>query len=75
MIMKLISSNKVDDFNDQVQKLLDDMEKENFILVSTDFKVITNNTINYSLLLCFANSYKEQSKMSSFINLPNMFNL
>lgn len=80
MIIKLISSESIEDFNKQVQKLIEDMEKERFMLVNTDYKPVTiNNTVVYTIVLFFANIYKEQSQLSSIMNsavaMPTGFTL
>lgn len=69
MIIKLISSENIEDFNKQVQMLIEDMEKERFMLVNTDYKPVTvNNAVVYTIVLFFANIYKEQSQLSSIMN-------
>lgn len=73
MILKLVSNSNVDNFNQQVESIINEYENQNFILANVDFKVTANH---YSVLLFFVNPYKEQTKLSSVINtIPNAFQL
>lgn len=68
MILKLVSSPHVSDFNTQVEKIIENMSHDNYILVNSDFKPIAvASNLHYSVLLYFANPYKEQSQLSSLL--------
>ena len=70
MIIKLISNNSIEDFNNELEQLLDDMEKNSNVLVDSKYKPIKSvEGIQYTVLLFFVNPYKEQSKMASMMNM------
>jgi len=73
MIIKLISNSSIVDFNDELEQTINDMEKNNNVLVDSKYVPVqlTKNVqyVQYTVLLYFANPYKEQSKMASMINM------
>ena len=71
MIIKLISNTNVDKFNEEIQDMIDKMESENNVLVDIKYKPLVKHSdaIVYTILLFFTNPYKEQSKISSLMNM------
>lgn len=73
MIIKLISNNSIEDFNNEVEQVINDMEKNNNILVDSKYKPVrlAHNVqyVQYTILLYFMNPYKEQSQMASMMNM------